>query len=121
MNNKTVQFLNTLKRALATKGFTKFLEKSDEDLIRFFFKNPTSDDPLGLTYVGCKILKQHFEHWEVKLTEELNARQRIKLLRHSQLPFYISSKTIVLFERELGSFLVLASGSANTTLESLMD
>ena len=81
---------------------------TNEDLYRKYFLNfRRSDDTmtrgLRLTHEGFTVIKEFFDHYEIPIQEKfhITSKHILFLDRSCTLPFYISSKQFILFEREL--------------------
>ncbi len=93
------------------KQFTKLATLTDDQILKFFFKRSAEENTHSLTYGGLKVLKNFFRSWEIPLQSPLTGKQHLILIRHCKLPYYINSKKIVVFEREVGVILTLSHGN----------
>ena len=79
----------------------------DEDLYRRYFVNFRRSEEmtrgLRLSYEGLVTIGEFFDCYEIPLNEgfSIKGKHLIFLDQTCSLPFYISSKTFILFEKEL--------------------
>ena len=79
----------------------------DEELYRRYFinfrKSENNTRGLRLSYEGLVVIREFFDYYEIPLNEgfSIKGKHLIFLDQICTLPFYISSKTFILFEKEL--------------------
>lgn len=106
---------------LSTRVSKKISQHTDDQLFALCFRIRSDDigERAILTPLGVRLLISLYEHWDIKLTKPLSSKHQLMLMRGCDLPCFIDSKRIVVFESEVGVLLTLGSSSLETTIEGM--